>query len=176
MGRWLLLALVLVVLGLFVHGQVAVWSSDSNQPEPEAAPDWIAQRLGGLLLPLAPELDPADVAAQDGLGWRYDPPTARLSLAAGSDVVTASLRLPPEEAHSERGDHGAHGGRRRIAELVEVGSAGSDRGPVAVRIVVEGSEEPDFAPLKDGRMTLAVPPAGARLELRSKGPRAFLLR
>jgi hypothetical protein len=178
MNRWVLLALVVLVIGVFVLGQVKVLTRDPVEEEPETSPDWIGGGLGGLLRPFADELDPADVAQQSGVGWSYDPKSAQLRLAAGTVASDIALQLP-SVAQEDLPGPGAkpHERSRRIIELVEVASPDRGSGDVSVRLV--DPLDPDAArsaKLTDGRMSLPVPPEGARLELRCFGPRSFLLR
>jgi hypothetical protein len=178
MNRWLLLALVVLVVGVFALGQGRALTRAPVVELPERAPGWISGGLGGLLRPFAAELDPADVAAQDGVGWSYDPASGRLRLAAGTLASAIVLQLPPVEPEDlPEPDAEPHERSRRIIELVEVASAESGAGEVSVKLVDAldpGAAE--FARLENGRMSLAVPPEGAHLEVLCLGPRIFLLR
>jgi hypothetical protein len=178
MNRWVLLALVVLVVGVFALGQGRALTRDEVVELPEEAPGWIGGGLGGLLRPFAAELDPADVQAQSGVGWAYEPASGRLRLAAGTLASSVELRLPavPPEDLPEPGAK-PHERSRRMIELVEVTSAESGAGKVSVRLVDPlDADASKFAELKGGRMQLAVPPEGARLELSCVGARSFLLR
>jgi hypothetical protein len=175
-NRWLLVALVALVVGLFAFGQGRALTREPVSIAPDAAPGWIEDGLAGLLLPFAAELAPADVSAQEGVGWRYEPTSGRLSIAAGSLATSVALRLPPDPDHEPQADAEPHERSRRIVELAEVASADTGAGEVTVRLVDPlDPDAAEFVALEKGRMSLPVPPEGAILELRCVGPRSFLL-
>lgn len=178
MNRWVLLALVVLAVGVFVLGQGLALTRDPVGELPEKAPDWLSSDgLGGLLMPFAPKLDPADVQAQNGAGWSYEPTSGRLSIAAGTLASAVALQLPRDPEHGPKAGTKPHQRSRRVIELVAVASADAGGGEVSVRLV--DPVDPDaaqFARLENGRMSLAVPPEGAHLELLCLGPRSFLLR
>jgi len=158
------LLLVLVVLLVALYG-VAVGvglSRDDDDTDPERAPAWIEDGLAGLMLPFAKRIDPQRIPEQQGSGWTYDPSTGRLRIEADDTLVRLELpRDPDPDADDED---------FRAATLRQVVAVGGASGPITMRVLVEGDEEPERV---EGDLKLAVPRDGAVLEIRADGPRTL---